>query len=50
METLGENLLAISEQQSDITALFLPAMISAGIIEEIVFRGYLVFTKRGRDP
>ena len=48
VETMGENLLAVSDQQSDIAMFFLPVMISAGIIEEIVFRGYLVFTNRGR--
>ena len=48
IETLGENLLAISEEQSDTTVFFLPVMLAAGIIEEIIFRGYLVIPNRGR--
>jgi membrane protease YdiL (CAAX protease family) len=48
LETGGEYALGVSAQQSDITALFLLAMIGAGVIEEIVFRGYLVVQNRGR--
>lgn len=48
LETGGEIALGVSDQQSDITAFFLLAMIGAGIIEEVVFRGYLVITSRTR--
>jgi membrane protease YdiL (CAAX protease family) len=48
LETGGEIALGVSEQQSDITAIFLLAMIGAGVIEEILFRGYLVVTGKGR--
>lgn len=48
LETIGEAALGISEEQSTITALYLLAMISAGIVEELIFRGYLVITRGGR--
>jgi hypothetical protein len=48
METGGEYALGISQQQSNITALFLVAMIGAAFGEELVFRGFLVVTTRGR--
>ena len=48
LETGGEVYLGVSAQQSDITILFLFAMIGAGIIEEVVFRGFLVVENRGR--
>lgn len=48
VETAGEIALGVSAQQSDITAIFLLAMIGAGIIEEVIFRGYLVVTQRGK--
>lgn len=47
VETGGEMVLGVSGQQTDITALFLLAMLGAGIIEEILFRGYLVVTGKG---
>lgn len=47
LETGGEVVLGVSAQQTDITALFLLAMLGAGIIEEILFRGYLVITGKG---
>lgn len=49
IETGGEIALGVSEQQSDITAFFLLAMIGAGVLEEIIFRGYLVVTNKGRQ-
>lgn len=48
VETAGEIALGVSAEQSDITAIFLLAMLGAGIIEEVVFRGYLVITNRSR--
>ena len=47
-ETWGEIALGLSEQQSDITLLFGLYTLVAAIVEEVVFRGYLVVEKRGR--
>lgn len=48
IETLGENALGLSAQQSTITWLFGFYSLTAAIIEEIVFRGFLVIEGRGR--
>jgi len=48
METGGEYLLGVSEQQSNITVLYLLAMVGAAFGEELVFRGFLVVTNHGR--
>ncbi len=48
IETAGELAMGVSEEQTDITAVFLLAMIGAGIIEEVIFRGYFVVTGKGR--
>jgi hypothetical protein len=48
-ETGGEHVLGLSAEQSKMTALFgLYSMLGAPVIEEILFRGYLVIDKRGR--
>ncbi len=46
-ETFGEIQLGISEEQSDVSWFFLLALISGAIVEEFVFRGYLVIESRG---
>jgi len=46
-ETCGEYALGISEQQKNISVLFLLAMVSAAFYEELIFRGFLVITGRG---
>ncbi len=43
-----EYALGVSEKQSDIAAVFLLQMLGAAFIEEMVFRGYLVVTGKGR--
>ena len=48
LETGGEYALGVSDQQSNITALFLLAMVGAAFGEELVFRGFCVVTNRGR--
>lgn len=47
IETLGENALGLTEQQSTMTALFAAYTLTAAIIEEIIFRGFLVIEGRG---
>lgn len=48
LETAGESLLGISAQQTKMSALAGLASLAAAFIEELVFRGYLVLTHRGR--
>ena len=46
-ETWGENTLGLTAQQSRVTWLFGVYTLVAAIIEEIIFRGYLVIEQRG---
>ena len=48
VETVGEMVLGISSEQSEIAWFFGFASLGAGIIEEVIFRGFLVVEKRGR--
>jgi membrane protease YdiL (CAAX protease family) len=48
LETAGEVALGVSGEQSTLPAIFLLAMIGAGILEEVIFRGFLVVTKKGK--
>src|SRR6266581_5684720 len=48
-ETGGEYVLGVSAEQSKVTGLFaLYSICGAPVIEEVVFRGYLVIENRGR--
>jgi membrane protease YdiL (CAAX protease family) len=48
-ETGGEHVLGLSAEQSRVTALFgLYSILGAPVIEEVLFRGYLVIEGRGR--
>ncbi len=46
-ETLGEIALGLDQEQSEMSVLFGIYTLSAAIIEEVVFRGFLVIDKRG---
>lgn len=49
LETWGESILGLTAEQSKMTALFaLYSVVAAPVIEEIIFRGYLVVTNRRR--
>lgn len=48
METAGELALGFSAEQTRITAGMLPALIGAAVLEEVIFRGYLLVTNKGR--
>jgi hypothetical protein len=48
VETWGEYALGVSGEQSSVTVFYLAAMIGAGIVEELIFRGWLVVQNRGR--
>ena len=48
-ETGGEHVLGVSAEQSKVTVLFaLYSICGAPVIEEVLFRGYLVIENRGR--
>jgi Type II CAAX prenyl endopeptidase Rce1-like len=48
-ETGGEHVLGISAEQSRVTVLFaLYSICAAPVVEEVIFRGYLVIENRGR--
>lgn len=46
---IGEYALDIVDAQSEMVWFFVFASVSAGVIEEVVFRGYLVVQNRGRN-
>ncbi|MCR5184340.1 MAG: CPBP family intramembrane metalloprotease [Opitutales bacterium] len=46
-ETVGELCLGIADQQTDVSAIALLAFVSGAIVEELVFRAYLVVETRG---
>ncbi|MDR3229453.1 MAG: CPBP family intramembrane metalloprotease [Puniceicoccales bacterium] len=48
LETAGELVLGVSSEQKNITVLFLGAMLAAAVVEEAIFRGWLVVEGRGR--
>jgi hypothetical protein len=48
LETWGELKLGLSEQQTTMTALFAACTLTAAIVEEVIFRGFLVIENRGR--
>ena len=47
-ETGGEIALGIASEQSEMVWYFVFAILGAGIVEEIIFRGYLVVDSKGR--
>ena len=48
LETGGEIALGIVAEQSQVYAYSVFAALAAGVIEEVIFRGYLVVDNRGR--
>lgn len=47
-ETGGEYALGLAEEQSDITVLFALFTLAAAFLEELIFRGFLVVSGKGR--
>jgi len=48
LETMGESWLGLTGEQGVMTPLFGLWTLVAAIVEEVIFRGYLVITKRGK--
>ncbi len=47
LETWGESLLGLTAEQSEMAAIAIIPIMAAAVIEEIVFRGYLVIDGKG---
>lgn len=47
IETGGEIALGVVSEQSEMVWYFVFAIVAAGIVEEVIFRGYLVIDKKG---
>ena len=48
IETFGEIKLGVVDEQSELVWFMLFPIVAAGVVEEVIFRGYLVIDKRGR--
>ena len=48
VETGGEIALGFVDEQSEMVWFFVFAAIAAGVVEEVIFRGYLVIDNKGR--
>jgi uncharacterized protein len=48
LETIGESALGVSDRQSTLPWHALFALLGAGVIEEVVFRGFLLVRDRGK--
>lgn len=47
-ETSGELVLGIASEQSEMVWYLLFATLAAGVVEEVIFRGFLVIDKKGK--
>lgn len=47
LETVGEALLGLTAEQTELAVIALVPLLAAAVIEEIVFRGYLVVQDKG---
>ena len=48
LETWGEIALGVADEQSEMVWFFVFAIIAAGVVEEVIFRGFLVVENKGR--
>ena len=48
LETGGEIALDVVDEQSDMVWFFVFAIVAAGVVEEVIFRGFLVVENKGR--
>ena len=49
LETIGESLLGITGEQTELAAIAIIPLLAAAVIEELVFRGYLVVDQKGKN-
>ncbi|WP_269524182.1 CPBP family intramembrane glutamic endopeptidase [Coraliomargarita parva] len=47
-ETAGELVFGVSQEQSDMIWYYVFATLAAGVVEEVIFRGFLVIENKGR--
>lgn len=47
-ETGGEIALGVVDEQSEMVWFFVFAIVAAGVVEEVIFRGFLVIDKKGK--
>lgn len=47
IETFGEIALGVSDEQSEMVWYFVFASVGAGLVEEVIFRGFLVVENKG---
>ncbi|HBR95425.1 CPBP family intramembrane metalloprotease [Coraliomargarita sp. SDUM461003] len=48
VETGGEIALGVADEQSEMVWFFVFAIVAAGVVEEVIFRGFLVIENKGR--
>ncbi|MGZ0657003.1 CPBP family intramembrane glutamic endopeptidase [Coraliomargarita sp. W4R72] len=48
LETGGEIALGVADEQSEMVWFFVFAIVAAGVVEEVIFRGFLVVENKGR--
>jgi membrane protease YdiL (CAAX protease family) len=48
LETGGEIALGVVDEQSEMLWYFVFAIVAAGVVEEVIFRGFLVVENKGR--
>jgi membrane protease YdiL (CAAX protease family) len=48
VESGGEIALGVVDEQSEMVWYFVFAIVAAGVVEEVIFRGYLVIDNKGR--
>ena len=49
VETGGEIALGLADEQSEMVWFFVFAAIAAGVVEEVIFRGYFIIDNKGRS-
>ncbi len=47
-ETFGEIAMGVADEQSELVWYLVFAIVAAGVVEEIIFRGFLVIDKKGK--